>query len=192
MFHPFGCEAWMHVPKAHRKKFDMKSKRTIFLGFQLQHQAYYLLDIETNQIITSRDVCFCITIFPKKEKPSAEEKNTFYISIHDDSDMDSDEDGSSSAGETMETQDSSLKSADEKSIGNPPSPSPSPPLLSSMHEIHPGHESIPHHMRMKTPNLWIFNMESIFSIIEGSDEGLKGCKDSFDPKRYHCWKQPIQ
>ena len=48
MFHPFGCEAWVHIPKAHRKKFDVKSKRMTFLGFQPQHQVCHLLDIETN------------------------------------------------------------------------------------------------------------------------------------------------
>ena len=116
MFHPFGCEAWVHVPKAHKKKFDVTAKRMIFLGFQLQHQAYCLLDIETNRIVTSREVRFCITIIPKKEKPSTEEKNTSYVSIHDDSDTNSDEDGSSSAGETTETQDPSLKLADENSL----------------------------------------------------------------------------
>ena len=125
---------------------------------------------------------FCITIFLKKEKSSTEEKDTSHVSIRDDSDMDSDEDGSSSAGETTEMQNSSLKSADEKLIGNPPSPSPSSPLLSSMPEIPPGHESIPHHTRTNTPNPWIFNMESIFNIIEESDEELKGYKDAFDPK----------
>ena len=25
MLHPFGCEAWVHVPKVHRKKFDVKA-----------------------------------------------------------------------------------------------------------------------------------------------------------------------
>ena len=93
-----------------------------------------------------------MTIFLKKEKPSIDERNPFHVSIYDDSDMDSDEDGSSSAGETTGTQDSSLKSADEKFIGNPPSSSPSPPLISSMSETPPGHESIPHHKRMRTPN----------------------------------------
>ena len=83
----------------------------------------------------------------------------------------------------METQDPSLKSAAEKYIENPPSPSSSPPPLSSMPEIPPGRESIPHHMRKKTPNPWIFNMESIFNIIEESDEGLKCYKDAIDPKQ---------
>ena len=91
----------------------------------------------------------------------------------------------------METQDPSLKSDDEKLIENPPSPSPSPPSLSSMPEIPPGHESILCHMRTKTPNPWIFNMESIFNIIEESDEEPKGYKDDFDPKQCEYQKQHI-
>ena len=82
----------------------------------------------------------------------------------------------------METQDPSLKSADEKFIENPPSPSPSFPPLSSMPEIPPGHEIIPCHIRMKTPNPQIFNMESIFNITEESDEEPRGYKDSMNPK----------
>ena len=118
----------------------------------------------------SRDVHFCIAIFLKKEKSSTEEKDRSYVSIHDDSDMDSDEDGSSSAGEIMGPQDPSLKSADKKLIENPPSPSPPSPPLSSMPKIPPGHASIPCHMRKKTPihgsSIWNQSLKNLMKDQE--------------------------
>ena len=60
-----------------------------------------------------------------------------------------------------------------------------------MPEIPPGHESIPQHMRTKAPNPQIFNTESIFNIIEESDEEPRGYKDAFDPKQCEHWKQQI-
>ena len=49
-------------------------------------------------------------------------------------------------------------------------------------------------MRSKTPNPQIFNMESIFSIIEESDEELKGYKDTIgnSPITWESKKQHIR
>ena len=54
----FGCDAYAHVPKANRKKFDSRSKKVIFLGYDLRSKAYRLWDSEKNQVMISRDVKF--------------------------------------------------------------------------------------------------------------------------------------
>jgi hypothetical protein len=63
LFHPFGCEAWPHISAKRRKKFQPKSTRCIFLGFEKDYKAYRLLEISSNSIITSSDVRFVTMYF---------------------------------------------------------------------------------------------------------------------------------
>ena len=66
LFHPFGCEAWRHIPKLQRSKFDPKAERCIHLGIAPNHQAFRLLHIRDNMILISRDVSFWDNVFPRK------------------------------------------------------------------------------------------------------------------------------
>lgn len=52
----FGSDAFSHIPKEHRKKWDMKSKRLILVGYQGESSNYRLFDPVTKQIVTARDV----------------------------------------------------------------------------------------------------------------------------------------
>jgi len=51
----FGSDAFAHVPKEHRKKWDSKSNK---LSYQGESTNYRLFDLLTNKIIIARDVVF--------------------------------------------------------------------------------------------------------------------------------------
>jgi len=54
----FGSEVFVHVPKEQRSKWDKKSKKMIFVGYQQDSSNYRLYDPQTAKIIVSRDVKF--------------------------------------------------------------------------------------------------------------------------------------
>jgi len=54
----FGSEVFVHVPKEQRSKWDKKSKKMIFVGYQQDSSNYRLYDTHTAKIIVSRDVRF--------------------------------------------------------------------------------------------------------------------------------------
>ena len=58
-FKVFGCEAYAHVPNEIReKKFDRKSIKCIFVGYDDQRKGYRLYDPSVEDVFTSRDVKF--------------------------------------------------------------------------------------------------------------------------------------
>jgi hypothetical protein len=54
----WGCVAFAHIPKHKRTKLDFKSKKCVFLGYELNRKSYRLLDLENDQVIICRDVIF--------------------------------------------------------------------------------------------------------------------------------------
>ena len=54
----FGCNAYMHIAKETRKKWDPKSKKCIFIGYSLYSKAYRLWDPKARKVHLSRDVLF--------------------------------------------------------------------------------------------------------------------------------------
>ena len=54
----FGCEAFVHVNKGNRTKFEAKSKKCTFIGYGVNDFGYRLYDYENHKIIRSRDVIF--------------------------------------------------------------------------------------------------------------------------------------
>ena len=54
----FGCLSFAHIPKSQRKKFDEKSKKTVFVGYPQGTKGYKLFDLSTKGFIRSRDVIF--------------------------------------------------------------------------------------------------------------------------------------
>ena len=54
----FGCEAYIHVAKEKRNKFDAKSRKAIFVGYPSGTKGYKLFDISTGDFVRSRDVVF--------------------------------------------------------------------------------------------------------------------------------------
>jgi hypothetical protein len=54
----FGCDAYVHVPNILRKKWDPKSEKKLFVGYEKDTQNYRLLDTLTKRIMISRNVIF--------------------------------------------------------------------------------------------------------------------------------------
>jgi len=54
----FGCEAFVHIDKENRTKFEAKSKKCTFIGYDVNNFGYHLWDYENHKIIRSRDVVF--------------------------------------------------------------------------------------------------------------------------------------
>jgi len=47
----FGCDAYVHVPKEKRTKFDSKSKKFIFIGYKDGLKGYKLWNPETRKVV---------------------------------------------------------------------------------------------------------------------------------------------
>ena len=54
----FGCDAYAHIPKDERGKFDSKTRKCILVGYSHQSKAYRLYDSQRRKLIVSRDVKF--------------------------------------------------------------------------------------------------------------------------------------
>ena len=54
----FGCLAYAHIPKDQCKKFDEKSRRSLFVGYPDGTKGYKLYDLKKQYFIRSRDVIF--------------------------------------------------------------------------------------------------------------------------------------
>lgn len=54
----FGCQAYVHIPDAKRKKFEPKAEKLIFVGYSEHHKGYRFLNRNTDRIIISRDARF--------------------------------------------------------------------------------------------------------------------------------------
>jgi transposase InsO family protein len=54
----FSCEAFVHIDKENRTKFETKSKKCIFIGYRVTDFHYRLWDYENHKIIRSRNVIF--------------------------------------------------------------------------------------------------------------------------------------
>lgn len=54
----FGCEIMVHVPKEKRRKWDKKSTKMLFVGFDENRKAYRCIHPSTCKLYVSRDVIF--------------------------------------------------------------------------------------------------------------------------------------
>ena len=54
----FGAKAMAHIPKCKRKKWDVKSREAILVGFDEETKAYRLYHPSTRDVFKSRDVVF--------------------------------------------------------------------------------------------------------------------------------------
>lgn len=61
---PFGCLAYAINSQPLRNKFDSRSLKCIFLGFDAHHKGYLLFDLDNSKISISRDVKFNVDTFP--------------------------------------------------------------------------------------------------------------------------------
>lgn len=61
---PFGCLAYAANISPSRGKFDTRSLKCVFLGFDSYHKGYILYDLDNGNILISRDVKFILNKFP--------------------------------------------------------------------------------------------------------------------------------
>ncbi|GAA0147204.1 hypothetical protein LIER_36475 [Lithospermum erythrorhizon] len=54
----FGCMAYVHISKDERSKLDEKSKKCVFVGYELDEFGYRFFDLVQRKLICSRDVVF--------------------------------------------------------------------------------------------------------------------------------------
>jgi hypothetical protein len=54
----FGCEAYIHVPKAKLMKLESKTHPGMFLGYLDESKAYHIWDKVTKRVSVTRDVIF--------------------------------------------------------------------------------------------------------------------------------------
>ena len=54
----FGCDAYAHLPKGERGKFDTKASKCILLGYGEETKGYRLYDVNEKKVLYSRDVRF--------------------------------------------------------------------------------------------------------------------------------------
>lgn len=66
----FGSEAYVHVPKQFRNKWDKKSQKMIFVGYQADSRNYRLYNPLTKKITVSRDVVIHETNSHSIESPN--------------------------------------------------------------------------------------------------------------------------
>ena len=59
----FGCAAYSHVPNKERGKLDKKAQRMCFIGYSKNPKGYRLINLNTNKVVTRRDVVFNETDF---------------------------------------------------------------------------------------------------------------------------------
>lgn len=80
-FKVFGCTAYTHIEKHKRYKFDPKSKKCIFVGYD--NKGYRLIDPDDpTNVIRSRNVVFSETEFPMLKRDKVEEEEDFdYVTV---------------------------------------------------------------------------------------------------------------
>ena len=62
----FGCKVYVHVPDQKRRKLDKKSIPCVFVGYPTNSKGYKLYNLESKQMIRSRDVIFLENNFDHK------------------------------------------------------------------------------------------------------------------------------
>jgi len=77
MLKVFGslCYASTTGPK---QKFDFRSRKGVFLGYQFGTKGYIILDLQNKDIFVSRDVIFYESHFPFNNKLEAQEKEKLF------------------------------------------------------------------------------------------------------------------
>jgi hypothetical protein len=60
----FGCKAFVHVPEERRDKLDPRATICMYLGLPDQKRGFRLMNVNTGNIVYSRDVTFDESVFP--------------------------------------------------------------------------------------------------------------------------------
>ncbi|UYV72725.1 hypothetical protein LAZ67_10000411, partial [Cordylochernes scorpioides] len=74
----FGFNAYMHIPKENRKKWDNKSIKLMFLGYENTSKNFRLWDWKTRKIRISKDVTFDEKATAHSDRESTKPKEIFF------------------------------------------------------------------------------------------------------------------
>ncbi|UYV63360.1 hypothetical protein LAZ67_2003844, partial [Cordylochernes scorpioides] len=74
----FGCNAYMHIPKENRKKWDNKSIKLMFLGYENTSKNFRLWDWKTRKIRISKDVTFDEKATPHSDRESTKPEEIIF------------------------------------------------------------------------------------------------------------------
>lgn len=69
LLRPFGCLAHAVDLRPSKGKFDARSLKCVFLGYDIHHKGFTLYNLENHNIFVSRDVKFLPTQFPYITSP---------------------------------------------------------------------------------------------------------------------------
>jgi len=104
-----------HIPKEKRDKWDTKSKKLLFVGYDENVKGYRLMDPNTHKIINSRDIVFLENQFLNNinQKPNEKQLTVISDELEDDESLqlrstevvsDEDEEFHESTDRTVETE----------------------------------------------------------------------------------------
>ena len=82
-FRTFGYEAFSHIDSENRTKLEVKSKKCVFFGYDINEFGYRLYDFENHKIIRSRDVIFNEKVLYKDLLQQHEKKKYYYVVLDD-------------------------------------------------------------------------------------------------------------
>lgn len=82
----FGSEAYMHINKQFRKKFDPKAAKLLMVRYQGDSTNYRLYDTSTRRVLVSRDVIFKEKSFVKPITTSEEDIEEYTFPINEEED----------------------------------------------------------------------------------------------------------
>lgn len=64
MLRVFGCRAYVHIQKKHRKQEKYHTQKCVYMGFKEGYKGFKCYNTDTNQFVISRDVTFDEDEFP--------------------------------------------------------------------------------------------------------------------------------
>ena len=75
----FSCEAFSHIDSKNRTKLEAKSKKYVFVGYDIDELGYRLWDFENRKIVRSKDVIFNEKVLYKDLLHQHEKKEDDYV-----------------------------------------------------------------------------------------------------------------
>ena len=82
-FRVLGCDAYAHIPRDERGKFDLKSRKCILIGYGQKIKGYRLFDPSRRKVIHTRDVKFNENEKKSEEVPISDQNHHWIVDFSD-------------------------------------------------------------------------------------------------------------